>query len=238
MATEKTTTTKALTLSQKILELQKSVRGLAKDAENKGFRYTYVSGSKLLSVVRPKMDELGLTLTQTIVPDSIQITDKSIFLLLRFIWTDTASGETREDLWPSYGLNNSLDKAIGGAMTYSERYYLMKQLHIATDEDDVDGMEPVEQPKPAPKQPAPKTMETKPEPQQPKKVHITIDQVQNGTCDQIVEHMVKRADAKTGEIPNSEYEFIRDRYDWEPDAFGLAYKLACEAAKKNVQPQK
>lgn len=253
---EKTTTTKApaeskaedirtMSIDRKMLELQKSVRALDKDSENKHFNYRFVSGSKLLGVVRPKMDELGLTLTQTIIPESIEKTGNSIFMLLRFVWHDAYTGQTREDLWPAYGTNNSLDKAIGCAMTYAERYYIMKQLHIATDEDDVDGMEPVQPQQPARAQakPAqPRQMETKPEqanPEQAKKVRLTVDSYQQGLCEAIVEHMVKRADKGTGVIPESEYNFIRDRYEWEPEAFGLVYGEACKRAKANIQqPQK
>ena len=50
--------------------------------------------------------------------------------------------------------------------------------------------------------------------------------------------MVKRADKGTGLIPESEYNFIRDRYDWEAEAFGLVYGEACKRANANIQPQK
>ena len=239
---------RTMSIDRKMLELQKSVRALDKDSENKHFNYRFVSGSKLLGVVRPKMDELGLTLTQTIIPESIEKTNNSIFMLLRFVWHDAYTGETREDLWPAYGTNNSLDKAIGCAMTYAERYYVMKQLHIATDEDDVDGMEPVQPQQPARAQakPAqPRQMETKPapagqmetKPEQAKKVRLTVESYHQGLCEAIVEHMVKRADKETGIIPETEYNFIRGRYDWEPEAFGLVYGEACKRAKNNVQPQ-
>ena len=128
-----------MTLSMKLLELQRSVRALSKDAKNPAFKYEYVSGSKLLSVLRPKMDELGLILVQSFVPESVKITNSQIYLHLTFTWHDCETGETRTDLFPSSGQNTSLDKAIGCAMTYGERYYLLKQFHIATDEDDVDG---------------------------------------------------------------------------------------------------
>ena len=35
---------------------------------------------------------------------------------------------------------NAWDKGLGSALTYAERYYLMKTFHIATDEDDVDAL--------------------------------------------------------------------------------------------------
>ena len=178
-------------------------------------------------------------LSQTIIPESIEKTGNSIFMLLRFVWHDAYTGQTREDLWPAYGTNNSLDKAIGCAMTYAERYYIMKQLHIATDEDDVDGMEPVQPQQPARAQQAkpaqPRQMEAKPE--QAKKVRLTVESYHQGLCEAIVEHMVKRADKDNGVIPESEYNFIQQRYDWEPEAFGLVYGEACKRAKNNVQPQ-
>ena len=33
---------------------------------------------------------------------------------------------------------NDWDKGVGSAMTYAERYFLLKYFHIATDEDDID----------------------------------------------------------------------------------------------------
>lgn len=33
---------------------------------------------------------------------------------------------------------NNWDKSLGSAITYAERYFLLKQFHIATDKDDVD----------------------------------------------------------------------------------------------------
>ena len=35
---------------------------------------------------------------------------------------------------------NAFDKGLGSALTYAERYFLLKTLHIATDEDDVDAL--------------------------------------------------------------------------------------------------
>ena len=54
-------------LYKKLLELQKAVRGLFPEKQGGTGNYKYVSGNKLLSVVRPKMDELGLLLKSEIV---------------------------------------------------------------------------------------------------------------------------------------------------------------------------
>lgn len=137
-------------LNAKLLELQKSVRALAKNAD--GYGYQYVSGSKLLYFIRPKMDELGLRL----VPDTVSVEKRVVetvpadpekkkpakeellvTLTKRFTWVDCESGETEATLFVAQGCNG-WDKSIGSAETYAERYFLLKYFHIATDEDDVD----------------------------------------------------------------------------------------------------
>jgi hypothetical protein len=50
---------------QKLLEIQKQVKGLSKD--KKSHNYDYVTGNKLLSFIKPLMDEQGLILKQEIL---------------------------------------------------------------------------------------------------------------------------------------------------------------------------
>ena len=136
-------------LYQKFVTLQKTVRGLAPNAQGGSTTagYRYVSGSKVLEIVRPKMDELGLLLVPQV--DSIENErmdyqvksgPKSEILtkvMMTFTWVDSESGET---LPVRFGANgqNGWDKGLGSALTYAERYFLLKFFHIATDEDDVD----------------------------------------------------------------------------------------------------
>ena len=157
-------------LNKKLLELQRSVRALGKNAD--GFGYQYVSGSKLLFFIRPKMDELGLRLVpntisveQNVVETSpegvnrdgsIKPAKKEVLVCLhkQFTWVDVDSGETETTDFYSQGCNG-WDKAIGSAETYAERYFLLKYFHIATDEDDVDAIVREDQPA-AQEQPEPK----------------------------------------------------------------------------------
>lgn len=142
------------TLAQKLLELQKTVVKLSKN--EKGYDYKFVSGSKLLSFIRPAMDELSLLL----VPDTVSV-DQQIVKTLEaipasgnykgraekyevlvtltktFTWIDAETGESLKTTFISQGCNG-WDKAIGSAETYAERYFILKFFHIATDEDDVD----------------------------------------------------------------------------------------------------
>lgn len=136
---------------RKIWELQKACRSLAPNTNGpkESGAYPYVSGAKLLSVVRPKMDELGLILTQEIIgiqntPISYntragQKTEMFTALELRFTWIDTEDGSTLVNEFKANGMN-SWDKGLGSALTYAERYYLLKTLHIATDKDDIDAL--------------------------------------------------------------------------------------------------
>jgi hypothetical protein len=97
------------------------------------------------------MDELGLLLKSEIV-DIVNTRqdykvgreqrDKSevhTSLKMRFTWIDAESGQQEMCEWAANG-QNDWDKGAGSAMTYGERYFLMKFFHIPTDEDDVDAL--------------------------------------------------------------------------------------------------
>lgn len=134
-----------MSLYQKLLTVQKGIAGLSKDG--KAYGYDYVTGSKLLKEIRPLMDREGLLLKQEVL--SVENTrqdyktesgEKSEILSLvnmRFTWIDTETGEKDENLFSANG-QNDWDKGIGSALTYAERYFLLKFFHIATDEDDID----------------------------------------------------------------------------------------------------
>lgn len=130
---------------KKLLEIQKRVKGLAKDKQ--GNSYSYVSGSKALGVIRPAMDELGVLLIPDVEDADFtrqdyatakgQKTEIFVSLKMKFTWVDVESGDTLEVKWASSG-QNAFDKGLGSALTYGERYFLLKFFHIQTDYDDVD----------------------------------------------------------------------------------------------------
>ena len=142
---------------KKLLALQQAVVGLTKD--KKGNSYDYVSGDKLLGIVRPKMDELGLLLIPEVDESSFTRQDYTLYdkngnpkpkneifctLKLKFTWVDVNTGDSLACTWASSGMNN-WDKGLGSALTYGERYFLLKFFHIATDKDDVDAPKSVEE---------------------------------------------------------------------------------------------
>lgn len=140
-----------MSVFKKLHQVQSATRSLAPNSEGQtgNAKYGYVSGAKLLGVIRPIMDKLGLILTQEVVDISNkemtyqtrngEKTEMFTTLHIRFTWIDTEDGSTLVNEFFANGMN-AWDKGLGSALTYAERYYLMKTFHIATDEDDIDAL--------------------------------------------------------------------------------------------------
>jgi len=134
-----------LNLYQKLLVIQKKINGLGKD--KKSFSYSYVTGDKVLGEIKPLMNELGLILKQEVLSiDNLRMdyqtktsakTEILSKVMMQFTWIDTESGEKDVNLFGANG-QNDFEKGLGSALTYAERYFLLKFFHIATDEDDID----------------------------------------------------------------------------------------------------
>jgi hypothetical protein len=146
-----------LNLYEKIIEVRKCIAGFNKD--KKSFGYDYVSGNQVLGKVKEKMDELGLILSPSCHScnheefhysvtkydkDTKQkeTTDKTDFVVwgeMRYTWIDASKPEERFcESWQYYGQQDDISKAFGSALTYSERYYLLKFFGVPTDKDDPD----------------------------------------------------------------------------------------------------
>jgi hypothetical protein len=143
MATKKEN---AMNIFQKLLEIQKQVNGLGKDKSS--FNYKYVTGSKVLEHIKPIMNQYGLILKQEVLSidnDRIDYTNakgtsKTEVLskvMMKFTWIDSDTGERDENYFGANGFNE-MEKGLGSALTYAERYFLLKYFHISTDEDDID----------------------------------------------------------------------------------------------------
>ena len=134
-----------MNIYQKLHKIQTQVMGLGKDS--KSFGYQYVSGSKVLDAIKPLMNELQLILKQEVLSienvrqdyntkngAKTEILSK---VMMRFTWVDCETGEKDENLFGANG-QNDFEKGLGSALTYAERYFLLKFFHINTDEDDID----------------------------------------------------------------------------------------------------
>jgi hypothetical protein len=145
---------------QKLLAIQQKVSGLGKD--KKGNNFEYVTGNKVLEHIKPLMNELGLILKievlsidnvrqdyQTRNGSKSEINSK---VMMQFTWVDCETGDKDVNLFGANG-QNDWDKGVGSALTYGERYFLLKYFHIATDEDDIDNPDLKKTPPIQPQQP-------------------------------------------------------------------------------------
>ena len=148
-----------MSIYKKLHKIQSEVLGLGKDKD--GLTYKYVTGTKVLDHIKPIMNREGLLLKQEVLSIDNERQDyqtsinqdketklwggkpKSEILtkvMMRFTWVDIETGEKDENLFGANG-QNDWDKGVGSALTYAERYFLLKYFHIATDEDDIDNPE-------------------------------------------------------------------------------------------------
>ncbi|MFZ7947187.1 MULTISPECIES: ERF family protein [Bacillaceae] len=131
---------------QKLVELRKTVTYLQKDAI--GPQFQYVSSSAVLGALREKMDELGLMLFPRVVNKKCTVTidqkgRNNYFteLDIDFTWVDQDSWDQVVIPFYAQGIDLAGEKGVGKALSYAEKYFLLKQFNIATDQDDPDSFQ-------------------------------------------------------------------------------------------------
>lgn len=141
-----------MSIYKKLHQIQSEINGLGKDKQAN--TYKYVTGDKVLSYIKPIMNKLGLLLKQEVlsientrqdyivgvtkeIPNGRTKSEINSKVMMRFTWVDSETGEKDDNLFGANG-QNDWDKGVGSALTYAERYFLLKYFHIATDEDDID----------------------------------------------------------------------------------------------------
>ena len=148
-----------MNLHQKLVEIRKSIKGFHKDAKagsGSYVGYEYVSGSQVLRAIKEKMDELGVILVPEIDYDTmkwekhqyktakgVEKTDFIITMKMIYTWVNAEFPDDKITVpWVCIGQQtDDIAKAVGTAMTYNERYFLLKSLGLPTDEDDADAKE-------------------------------------------------------------------------------------------------
>ena len=138
----------SLNIYQKLVEVRKGVLYLQK--ENQGHQFKYVSSSQTLSALREKMDELGLLLVPSILEEHLHTkwankeagaTEHMTELVVEFTWINAEKPEEKITCrWYGQGLDTG-EKGVGKAVTYAEKYFLLKFFNIATDKDDPDAFQ-------------------------------------------------------------------------------------------------
>lgn len=142
-----------LNLWQKMVEIRKVVTYLQK--ENDGAQYKYVSSSQVLTAVRAKMDELCVVLVPSIVSHKVGESVIEFFdskdrpskrtttyfteLDMSMTWVNGDNpSEKIECSWYAQGVDIAGEKGVGKALTYGEKYFMLRFFNIPTDKDDPD----------------------------------------------------------------------------------------------------
>lgn len=142
-----------LNLFQKIADVKANIDGFTKDA--KSYNYSYVSGSQVLHRIRNKMIENNLLLVPKTSEENYKQIDVTRFnkkagreittsefiveMKLTYVWINADKPEEQFEItFYAVGQQDDVSKAHGTALTYAERYFLMKFFNIPTDEDDAD----------------------------------------------------------------------------------------------------
>lgn len=136
-----------MNIYQKLLEVRKSVPYLKKEAS--GQQYQYVGSSQTLGALREKLDEMGIVLETRVLNHNVTTTVNNKGTLshfteldIEYTWVNAENPEEKIVI-PFYGQGVDLagEKGVGKALTYSEKYFMLKQFNIPTDKDDPDAFQ-------------------------------------------------------------------------------------------------
>ncbi|CEF19162.1 Similar to phage-related protein [Staphylococcus xylosus] len=140
-----------LNIYQKIADVKANIDGFTKDT--KGYNFSYVSGSQILHRIRTKMIEHNLLLVPSTTNEKWtthtyknrkgnEVVDFVVEMDLNYKWINADKPEEQLDIsYHAFGQQSDISQAHGTALTYAERYFLMKFFNIPTDEDDADAKE-------------------------------------------------------------------------------------------------
>jgi len=138
-----------MNLFQKLVEIRKSVSFLKKEAQGDGVRFKFTPSSQVLMSIRDKMNELNVLLVPRVTGKEVRdhTTQRGAHwyfteLIMEFEWINADNPEDRFSVpWYGQGLDDG-EKGVGKALTYAEKYLILKQFNIPTDKDDPDGLKP------------------------------------------------------------------------------------------------
>lgn len=136
-----------MNIYEKLNEIHKEVGYIQKWKQGK--QYQYVGSSDVLAAVRQHMNEQNLILLPAIENATAKEYETKtgtlqIFteLTMTMTWVNTEKPEEKVELpWYAQGMDLAGEKGVGKALTYGEKYFLLKFFNIATDKDDPDAFQ-------------------------------------------------------------------------------------------------
>lgn len=151
---------KSLNIYQRLAIVRTEVPYLQKT--QKGQQYQYVGSSDVLGALHSKINEVGVQLVPSIVNHKVteqievgsqynkytQQNDEKkrvtyfteLDMIMKWVNNDDPS-DFIECPWYAQGVDIAGEKGVGKALTYAEKYFLLKYFNIATDKDDPDSFQ-------------------------------------------------------------------------------------------------
>ena len=148
-------TTKEMTLHQKILKIADMAGVLQKSKS--GYSYKYVPEEDIQAKVTAGLQKYGIMLYNSIVPGTLKVSpityekydpklkankpvnEVIVSAEMTYSWVNAENPTERVDTtWAFVGQMEDAAQAMGAGLTDANRYYLMKQLQLATTESDLD----------------------------------------------------------------------------------------------------
>ena len=149
-----------LNVYQRLAKVRESVPYLQKT--QRGQQYQYVGSSDVLGALHAKINEVGVQLVPSIVDHKVtehveigsqynkytkQNDEKKrityfteLDMVMRWVNNDDPE-DFIECAWYAQGVDIAGEKGVGKALTYAEKYFLLKYFNIATDKDDPDSFQ-------------------------------------------------------------------------------------------------
>lgn len=202
-----------MNLYQKIIEVRKVADGFTKDS--KGYGYDYVSGNQILNKIKDKMNEVGLILQPSAQVGEHQLfcytnskgqekVDIQVWGNMSYTWINAENPEEREVVsWAYYGQQDDISKSFGSALTYSERYFLLKYFGLPTDEDDPDGKDTTGK----------KTKDTKVLSEAQIKRLFALGKAAGYDSATVIDHIRKKLNKNPDELTKTEYDQVCKGYE-------------------------
>jgi len=139
-----------LNLFQKLVEVRKSIGSLHKDAKGYNNNYQYVTGSQILSKIQDAMNYYNVLLFPKLLTQEVKtreyktrngktVVEYTVFGQMEFTWINADNPVDKLEVPFAYaGSQDDMARALGSALTYAERYFLIKSFNLPTDGDDPD----------------------------------------------------------------------------------------------------
>lgn len=243
-------------LFQRLAEVRKECNFIKKENVGSNLKYKAVSSDMVLSAINNSINTNGLFLMTEIVKETMskevkkndynkEITHCTSELEIKYTWVNIDKPEDQTSIkWSCSAVNTDPAKANGAALTYSEKYFILKFFNMVSSENEKldPDCQAVPDEKPEVKKSYDKSSQNKPV-EQPKKEMSKVTDIQKpSTKDKIIailDDLIKTPDTFLERVSAlvTSYATQKDidlnSYDW----FTSHYQMLCVNNKLGMMDQ-